>query len=119
MGAITNHQAVAAICNGEPFRNSGNSFRADYTRHTPSQGRMPDAAYRLLVDASAHAAELGEPLYVVHSYATPIAWGLEGDLLTVPDTRYSVTTSRHQSLTLGGVVGGAYVTTGERVPLAA
>jgi hypothetical protein len=121
MTTVTNREAVAAIYNGEPFRNSGKSFRADYAHYAwqVSTGRMPADACQMLTQAVARAAELGAPLYVVYSYATPIAWALEGELLTVPDVRYSVTTSRHQSLCLGGVVGGAYVTTGERVALAA
>lgn len=36
-------------------------------------------------------------VYVVYSYSTPIAWLLPSGAWVVPDTRYSVTTSRHQS----------------------
>lgn len=34
--------------------------------------------------------------YVVYSYATPIAWCDVDGAWTVPDCKYSVTTSRHQ-----------------------
>jgi hypothetical protein len=37
--------------------------------------------------------------YVVYSYSTPIAWHRPADdLWIIPDEKYSVTTSRHQSL---------------------
>jgi len=40
--------------------------------------------------------------FVVYSYATPIAWhGSEG--WTVPDCKYSVTTSKHQSIVHSGI----------------
>jgi hypothetical protein len=35
--------------------------------------------------------------YVVYSYRTPIAWHMPSGEWVCPDTRYSVTTSRHQS----------------------
>ena len=35
--------------------------------------------------------------YVVYSYSTPIAWHVPGMGWVMPDTKYSVTTSRHQS----------------------
>lgn len=36
-------------------------------------------------------------VYVVYSYDTPIAWAPEGEILVVPNVRYSVTTSQHQA----------------------
>lgn len=51
-------------------------------------GRLP-AEYR---DAAQHA------VYVIHSYATPIAWQTADGEWIVPDVSYSSTTSRHQSL---------------------
>lgn len=38
------------------------------------------------------------PDYVVSSYSTPIAWHSEAHGWHMPDTKYSPTTSRHQSL---------------------
>ncbi|QIN94562.1 hypothetical protein PP460_gp014 [Streptomyces phage Muntaha] len=35
-------------------------------------------------------------VYVVYSYRTPIAWLTRTGVWVMPDTRYSVTTSRHQ-----------------------
>lgn len=69
--------------------------RAPAGEITESFGRLPIA----------HAADLlqehvnyGAELYVVRSYGTPIAWAGPGESLTVPDVRYSVTTSRHQGI---------------------
>ena len=43
-----------------------------------------------------------EPLYVIYSYGTPIAWyGRYG--WHAPAVRYSSTTSRHQSIVLGAI----------------
>ena len=38
-----------------------------------------------------------DDFYAVYSYATPIAWFAHG-VWTVPDVRYSVTTSKHQNI---------------------
>lgn len=37
-------------------------------------------------------------VYTVLSYGTPIAWVTDDGTVTVPNERYSVTTSNHQSL---------------------
>lgn len=47
--------------------------------------------------AEFRALGVGSADYVIYSYETPIAWRIDGDW-TVPDVRYSATTSRHQSL---------------------
>jgi hypothetical protein len=39
-----------------------------------------------------------DPEYVVFSYATPIAWYGPKNGWTIPDVKYSVTTTRHQSI---------------------
>ena len=41
-------------------------------------------------------ADIDEVDYVVFSYATPIAWHVNGKGWVYPDTKYSVTTSKHQ-----------------------
>lgn len=63
-------------------------------------GRLPVHAARLPADvfAAFDAAASSGPLYVVASYGTPITWAGPGEPLTVPDVRYSVTTSRHQGI---------------------
>ena len=53
--------------------------------------RLPDEFSGELAEATK-----AEDFYVVKSYATPIAWFANG-AWTFPDTKYSPTTSRHQS----------------------
>ncbi|MGH3350914.1 MAG: hypothetical protein ACRDPS_09640 [Nocardioides sp.] len=45
--------------------------------------------------------------YAIYSYATPIAW-FGGGRWTVPDTKYSLTTTRHQA-TVRGALAAAQV----------
>lgn len=45
------------------------------------------------------------PVYVIYSYRTPIGWRPAGGAWTDPGTRYSVTTSHHQSLMRQGMRG--------------
>lgn len=40
----------------------------------------------------------GNVRFVIFSYGTPIAWVLYSGTWTVPDVRYSVTTSHHQGI---------------------
>lgn len=50
-------------------------------------------------------------VYVVWSFSTPIAWVDADGTVTVPDVRYSVTTTRHQGqcrVWLGAAVTGTY-----------
>lgn len=52
----------------------------------------------LLDDDLRTARRLGhESIYVVFSYGTPIGWAY-GDVVRVPEDRYSVTSSRHQGM---------------------
>ncbi len=98
MMTATYRQIPELLKQREPFE--GHSMRArrvqpgEWTGH----GRLPFRESEILRHAQTDAERFGEELYVVFSYATPIAWGLDGRELYVPDTRYSVTTSRQQSL---------------------
>jgi hypothetical protein len=48
--------------------------------------------------ASLYAVQHDEIVYTVLSYDTPIAWVLRTGAVIIPDAKYSVTTSHHQSL---------------------
>lgn len=62
---------------------------------TPMTGRLPrEWRERLTADIEAALGRGG--VYIVWSYGTPIAW-VVGDVVTIPDVKYSVTTSKHQS----------------------
>jgi hypothetical protein len=59
----------------------------------PYTGHLPDEhAKALLADAGK-----GDVDYVVYSYSTPIAWHTPKGW-TIPDVKYSRTTSRHQGV---------------------
>lgn len=76
-------QAVPLIEGRVEFTNSTKSLRG--VTRSEGTGRLPEK----------WAEEFGTPEYIVYSYATPIAWYGNGEW-TIPDTRYSTTTSRHQ-----------------------
>lgn len=69
----------------EPFKTSGNLYSL---REAPwiSPGRL----------SREYLISVRKADYVVYSYGTPIAWHNE-DGWHMPDVKYSVTTSRHQS----------------------
>ena len=76
-----------AIESGQDFDTSGALKGRNERYGAMNLGRLPRD-----LDATARDAD-----YVVYSYATPIAWRTQGQWHT-PAERYSVTTSRHQSL---------------------
>jgi hypothetical protein len=90
-------KAAQAIAACEPFTTSG-ALRGE--GHEPGHyvygGQLPRE-----LESDVRQAD-----YIVWSYGTPIAWHA-GGRWTVPNVRYSITTSRHQS-TLYMVSGGAY-----------
>lgn len=90
-------QIPFAVRDRESF--TGNSMHAEwvgpggYVR----TGYLPDKETTVLDHVLADAKRLGEATYIVFSYGTPIAWGMAGRSLDVPDVKYSATSSRHQS----------------------
>lgn len=85
----TTGKAYAPISDLSPFTTSGAlSGRTPHgqTFTVWESGRLP----REHVDSFQRAT------YAVFSYATPIAWVTDGAWV-IPGTRYSLTTSRHQS----------------------
>lgn len=64
-------------------------------------GRMSGPECAAYLDASA----AGTIDYVVRSYATPIAWFDRERGWVMPATRYSVTTSKHQSIVRAALRG--------------
>lgn len=77
---------------GDPFTLGGSS-RGD-RGYVPlgTFGRLP------LIWQDALYAEHREVTFTITSYATPIAWCTDTHGWTVPDVRYSATTSRHQHI---------------------
>lgn len=90
--------AVEHIRKREAFRSSTNGFSG---RHAASHdegltGDLPASAEGDYLDA---LKGYGDKLYVIRSYATPIAWVGPGDHeLTIPAVQYSQTTTQHQCI---------------------
>ena len=87
-----NASAIArAIRQGEDFTTSG-ALRGESRPAFIGTGRMSDAeAKQLRLVDSLMGID-----YVVYSYGTPIAYRASGEW-AIPDAKYSVTTSKHQS----------------------
>jgi hypothetical protein len=84
-------QAKRCVADREEFSSSTGSMRG--VEGVPGDlGRLP------YEDRQAFNAQRDEIVYTVMSYATPIAWELEDGTVIIPDTSYSVTTSRHQGI---------------------
>jgi hypothetical protein len=75
-----------AIANGGEFTTHGALSGESGPFNTSSAGRLPGQYLEEFLTAD----------YALFSYATPIAYRANGRWV-VPDVRYSVTTSRHQS----------------------
>lgn len=58
-----------------------------------SYGQLPNTHIDLMIKDN--------PSYIVWSYATPIAWVTSNGQWVIPSLKYSVTTSKHQSLVRG------------------
>lgn len=82
-------QRVNFDCNGTLSGRSG--YAALYVGRLPSE-----------FQAEYDGARFASDFYVVHSYATPIAWYAQGKW-TVPPVKYSPTTSHHQAAVRKGI----------------
>ncbi|MFC5833272.1 hypothetical protein [Nonomuraea insulae] len=61
--------------------------------------RAPEETGRLPAEwAERYRADVPRIVYVVLSYATPIAWVRDDNRVIIPDCCYSLTTTRHQRL---------------------
>ena len=86
MARITNRQIESHVASMLPFQ--ANSAIGEAFPKWVSMGRLP---------SEYHASAGDSPVYVVFSYATPIAWVAVDGSVTVPAVKYSVTTSRTQN----------------------
>lgn len=102
MSTITQKQAGHKIATRQGFVASAlaaNEVNA-FSSALDDTGRMPvEWADVFRTDVATAQGNLGsEYVYVVWSYGTPIAWRLPMVGWTVPDVRYSATTSKHQRI---------------------
>jgi len=82
------------LANRQEF--TGNSLRAEWTSMRPAAGRLDDAELDRLKHDWLLSVKLDKRMYVVYSYATPIAWGIGDDVAYCTPQRFSVTTSKGQ-----------------------
>lgn len=93
-GLVNTKNAIRTL---KPFRSNGALSAETYAS---SMGVMPDSE-REKFYADANAVD-----YIVYSYSTPIAYHNSiTDEWTVPEVKYSVTTSRHQSVVRHALAG--------------
>jgi hypothetical protein len=89
------HAAVVAagkiIAAGGSFANHAKSL-SGHAGGADSLGKLPGCYWDSALSAD----------YVISSYATPIAWLVDGDWV-VPPVKYSVTTSKHLSKALSAI----------------
>lgn len=87
---------TGALAKREPF--TGNSMRAEWTTMRPASGRLSEAEFEILQLDWLHSISAHTPLYVVYSYDTPIAWAIKGESAYCTTEKFSVTTSKGQSV---------------------
>jgi len=88
---ITKRQAAEYIRNREEFQISTGSLRG-FAAWSASFGKLPEA------DVARYREQRCDVDYTVMSYGTPIAWHVSGSGWTIPDVKYSRTTSAHQGI---------------------
>ncbi len=72
------------------------SIHEPFTTHGALEGVCMPSYVTLGQLPSAYHDSARKAHYVVYSYRTPIAWYVPSVGWVMPDTRYSVTTSKHQ-----------------------
>lgn len=96
VNAKNREMIVRHISNRHEFQHGNIGGWESY--HGVSAGRLPEE-FRQQFNQATNEAERNElEFYAVTSYGTPIAWYLQGAGWTIPDTRYSPTTSAHQGI---------------------
>ena len=86
------HDIARALRNGEPFATSG-ALKGIANPWWVESGRMRESDRAEMYSAR---DSIGID-YVIYSYGTPIAYRTADGNWTIPDAKYSVTTSKHQS----------------------
>ncbi|HSX68447.1 hypothetical protein [Nocardioides sp.] len=79
-------QIARYAVNRDPFKTHG-ALEGRETLGRWDSGRLPSEYVESFLTAD----------YAVYSYATPIAWHVPDFGWVMPETRYSLTTTRHQS----------------------
>ena len=90
---VRNRDAERFIRERKPFMSHTGNFSGRDHSGIHVSGRLPSS------EKESFYAAVDDPQgYVVYSYSTPIAWYTQADGWIISGTRYSVSTSRHQSV---------------------
>ncbi|NRQ38793.1 hypothetical protein HII36_44270 [Nonomuraea sp. NN258] len=89
MSGMSRRQVVARLVQHAAFQYGALSAVCYAPQET---GRMPGEW------AERYRADADRTVYMVRSYATPIAWVRDDGHVVIPDHNYSATTTRHQRL---------------------
>lgn len=89
----SNNNAVQPIARHEDFVTNNETLRGQWANGYANRGHLPAEHWDVL-----HSLVKDNHVYVVYSYATPIAWWTDQAGWTIPEVKYSATTSRHQSI---------------------
>lgn len=95
----TKRTIQAAINDRAPFKSPA-TLSAETADYIGFMGALPIEHRDTLRN---HAAS--GPIYIVRSYATPIAWHTDEHGWCIPDTRYSPTTTGHQYAIRSAIAG--------------
>jgi hypothetical protein len=93
MKQLNQRDAIHYVMTRQEFKAS--ALSGAYKDYTPSEGRLNREEYEILESAMNES----RVAFVVFSYGTPIAWHTDARGWYVVSQKFSVTTSKHQSLT--------------------
>jgi hypothetical protein len=99
MKTATTRNASAVIANREDFKTSG-ALKGGWELPSrfPWEGRLPREYAEAFSNLHREMRENhpNTPIYIVWSYATPIAWYTDKHGWVIPPAKYSITTTKHQ-----------------------
>jgi hypothetical protein len=114
---FVNRETVKAeLANLRPFRNHSKTFYARWEISCPRPGRLSDADFaKLKAEFVYGEVPSGREVYVVYSYATPIAWVAAGPDYDVQTEERNIDHCHyHRSkydVTIGDLAYGSHTTT--------
>ena len=95
MPQLNQRDAIHYIATRQAFKAS--ALSGEFKTYTPQTGRLDNReTAKLEADFNHHRYHLGQEMYVVYSYGTPIAWHTAEGWYVV-EQKFSVTTSKHQN----------------------
>jgi hypothetical protein len=110
MKTVTTRKAHEVIANRIDFKTSG-ALKGEWQIPSlmPYAGRLPREYADKYNESHRVARGYNENIYVVWSYATPIAWYTESEGWVIPPVKYSPTTTKHQGNLPARIINGTLV----------